>query len=55
MSGADLADRIAELRGRRAVLLRQRKQAHDARDRGKEGILQAQIAELDKQADELQR
>ena len=55
MSGADLADRIAELRGRRAVLLRQRKQAHDARDRGKEGILQVQIAELDKQADELQR
>jgi hypothetical protein len=37
------------------VLLRQRKQAHEARDRGKESVLQAQIAELDKQADELQR
>ena len=29
--------------------------AADARDRGKDGILQAQIAELDKQVDELQR
>ena len=55
MPCADLADRIAEMRGRRAVLLHQRKQAHDARDRGMESVLQAQIAELDKQVDELQR
>jgi hypothetical protein len=53
MSDADRADRIAELQGRMAVFLRQRKQAHEAGDREKETALQAQIAELDKQVEEL--
>jgi hypothetical protein len=52
MSVAD-SDRIAELKGRMAVLLGQRREAHDARDRQKEAVLQAQIAELDKQIKEL--
>jgi hypothetical protein len=53
MSDADRADRIAELKGRMAVFLRLRKEAHDARDLEKETALQAQIAELDKQIEEL--
>jgi hypothetical protein len=52
-SDPDRADRIAELRGRMAVLLRERKQAHEARDLDKETVLQARIAELDKQVEEL--
>jgi hypothetical protein len=55
MSDADRADRIAELKGRMAVFLRQRKQAHEAGDREKETVLQTQIAELDKQVEELRR
>ena len=48
----DRADRIAELNGRKAVLLSQRRQAHDTGDREQDAALQAQITELDKQIEE---
>ena len=42
MSVAD-SDRIAELKGRMAVLLGQRREAHDARDRQKEAALPPRV------------
>jgi hypothetical protein len=49
------ADRIAGLYSRMAVLLREWKKAHDAREYANETVLQARIADLDKEIEELRR